>query len=187
MRLVAIFPDRRHLLQVGQDILDHPCPDVVADPAGGDIDHPHRRFDEVQLRQHAELVGKYRAADDRMEKRRMDRVHRIFQDLQPVARIEVFLARNEPKARPAEAVVYRERRLPVGRPQIGKDDAVVLVGRISPVIEPILEGALRRLAGCLEDRPVRREQPSVIAAAYPFGVDQPELQRRAPMRAVQFE
>src|SRR5207302_9067007 len=94
---------------------------------------------------------------------------------------------NEPISRPAEAVVYRERRLPVGWPQIGKDDAVVLVGRISPVIEPILEGALRRLAGCLEDRPVRREQPSVIAAAYPFGVDQPELQRRAPMRAVQFE
>jgi DNA-binding response OmpR family regulator len=28
------------------------------------------------------------------------------------------------------------------------------------VIEPILEGALRRLAGCLEDRLVRREQPS---------------------------
>src|SRR5208282_712367 len=38
MLLAAVFPNRRHLLQVGHDILDHPRPDVVPNPAGGDID-----------------------------------------------------------------------------------------------------------------------------------------------------
>jgi hypothetical protein len=66
-----------------------------------------------------------------LRKGRMDRVHGIFEELQPVVWIEVFLARDQTIARPGEAVVYREWRLPVGRPQMGKDDAVVLVGRIS--------------------------------------------------------
>src|SRR5207248_2329175 len=58
MLLAAIFPNRSYLLQVGHDILDHPRPDVVPDPPGGDIDYAHRRLDEVQLRQYPELVSK---------------------------------------------------------------------------------------------------------------------------------
>jgi hypothetical protein len=46
---------------------------------------------------------------------------------------------------------------------------------------------MSRLAGRLEDGPVRREQPAVVAASYSPGVDQPVLERRATMRTMQFQ
>ena len=46
---------------------------------------------------------------------------------------------------------------------------------------------MSRLARRLEDRAVRREQPAMVAASYPLGVDQPVLQRRAAMRTMQFQ
>src|SRR5713226_5687265 len=70
---VAVFPDRGHLLQVGQHGLDHPRPDIVPDPPGRDINHPDGGLDELELGQYPELVGKDRAADDRVKKRRMGR------------------------------------------------------------------------------------------------------------------
>ncbi len=183
--LAAVFPDRRHLLQVGQDIFHHPRPDVVADPAGRDIDHPDRRLDEVQLRQYAKFVGEHRAADDRVEKRGMGRVHRVFQDLQPVARIEIFLARDHAIARADEAVEHRERRLLVGRAQIGKDDAVRLTGRIGAVKQPVLQRAVGWLARRFQDRAVAIEQPAVVAAADALVADQAEFERGAAVRAMQ--
>src|SRR5205814_6482654 len=68
-----------------------------------------------------------------------------------------------------------------------KDDAAVLLRGIGPVMEPVLEGAFLRLPGCLEDSAVRREQPSMIAAAYSVGVDQPEFQRGPAVWAVQLQ
>src|SRR6516165_9878293 len=44
-----------------------------------------------------------------------------------------------------------------------------------------------RFAWRLEDRPVRREQPAMVAASYSLGVDQPVLQRRAAMRTMQLQ
>ena len=91
----------------------------------------------------------------------MGRIHGVFHDLQPVARIEIFLARDEPVARPDEAIVHRERRLLVGRTQIGEDDAVMLAGRIGAVAQPVLQRAVRRLARGFEDRrrPRANSQP----------------------------
>ena len=57
---------------------DHPRPDVVAHPARGDIDDSYGCLDELQFRQHAELISELRPADDRMEKRGMGGVHGVF-------------------------------------------------------------------------------------------------------------
>src|SRR5689334_1864923 len=46
---------------------------------------------------------------------------------------------------------------------------------------------MSRFAGRLEDRPVRSEQPAMVTASYPVGVDQPILQRRAAMRTMQLQ
>ena len=59
-----------------------------------------------------------------------------------------------------------------------------LVHRIGAVAEPVLQRAGRRLAGCLQDCAIHVEQPAVVAAAYPLGADQAELERRAAMWAV---
>ena len=61
------------------------------------------------------------------------------------------------------------------------------MSRVCTVIQPIFQCAVSRFAGRLKDRPVRREQPAMVAASYPLGVDQPELQRRAAMRTMQFQ
>ena len=137
MLLVTGLPDRGHLLQVRQNSLDHPRPDILPHPPRPNVHHAHWRLDELQFRQHAKLLGELGAADDRVEKRRMGRIHYVFHDLQPVAWIEIFRARHEPISRLDKAVVQRERRLPVGRPHIGKDDAAVLMGGIGPVTEPV--------------------------------------------------
>src|SRR5262249_48392225 len=42
MFLVAVFPNRSHLLQVWQNVFYHPRPDVISHSAGGDIHHPDR-------------------------------------------------------------------------------------------------------------------------------------------------
>jgi hypothetical protein len=67
----------------------------------------------------------------------MDGIHYVFHDLQPVAWVEIFRARQEPITWPDEAVIDGERRLPVGRTHIGEDHAAVFMGRISPVTEPL--------------------------------------------------
>ena len=99
--------------------------------------HAHRRLDELQFRQYAELIGELGAADDGVEKRRMGGIHRVFHDLQPVARVKVFPPRHEAIPGPDKAVIHREKRPPVGRTHIGKDDAAVLMGGIGPVTEPV--------------------------------------------------
>src|SRR5580704_8039422 len=60
------------------------------------------------------------------------------------------------------------------------------MGGIGAVVQPVFQGAVRRLAWRLEDGPVHRELPAMVAASYTFGVDQPELQGRATMRTMQF-
>jgi len=119
---------------------------------------------------HAKLLGETGAADDRVEKRRMGGIHCVFHDLQPVAGVEIFLARHETIAWPDEGVVHRERRLPVGRTRIGKDDAAVFMGGVGPVVQPVFQGTVCRLAWRLEDGPVHRELPAMVAASYSLGV-----------------
>src|SRR5262249_18685196 len=84
MLLMAIFPHRRHLLQVGQHRFDHPGPDVLAHAPGCNIDHTGRGLEEIQFWHLTKLVSKLRARDDGMEKRRVHVVHGIFQHLHPV-------------------------------------------------------------------------------------------------------
>lgn len=91
-------------------------------------------------------MGVLSAADDGVEKRCMGGIHRVLHGLQPVAWIEIFRARHEPIAWSDKAVIHWERRPPVGRPHIGKDDAAVLMGRIRAVIQPVFQGAIGRLA-----------------------------------------
>jgi hypothetical protein len=69
----------------------------------------------------------------------------VFHDLQSFAWIEILSARDQTIAGTAEAVVFGETRLPVGRADIRKDNAVLLEGRTGSVIEPVLERALYRL------------------------------------------
>jgi hypothetical protein len=159
----------------------------VLHPPRPDGHHAHRRFDELQFRHDPELVGELGAADNGVEKRRMGGIHGIFHDLQPVARVEVFPPRHKSIAGPDKAVIHREKRLPVGWTHLGKDDAAVFMGGIGPVIQPVFQGTVRRLAWRLEDGPVHRELPAMVAASYSLGVDQPELQRRATMRTMQLQ
>ena len=53
---------------------------------------------------------------------------------------------------------------------------MTLMNRIGTVTEPVLESALHWLAWGLENGPVHREPPSVVAAAYALGIDRRELQ-----------
>src|SRR5256885_14563186 len=86
-----------------------------------------------------------------MEKRRMDGVHGVFQDLQPVTRIEIFPAWHEPIAWSAKTIIHGKRRLLLRWPHIGKHDAIVLVGRVGTVAESVLQRTRGRLAWCLQD------------------------------------
>ena len=150
----AGFAERRDLLQVRQDAFDHTRPDIVADPARGDIDHADRGFDKIELGQDSELVREHRAADDRMEERGVRRVHRVFHDLQPVAGIGPFPSWHDPIAGPNEAIVDREGRLLVGRSEIGEDQAVRFMRRIGAVTQLVLQRAVSRLARGFQDRAV---------------------------------
>src|SRR5262249_50238849 len=104
-----------------------------------------------------------------------------------VARVEVFLARDQAIARPIEAVIDREGRPTIGRPHIRKDDAAVLMRGVGAVMEPVLESAFIRLPRRFENLPVRRKQPAMVAAAYALGVDQPEFERGPAVWAVQLQ
>src|SRR5262249_23752301 len=166
---------------------DHSSPHVLLHPARGDVDHADWRLDEVQLRDLAELVGELRASDDRVEKRRVDGVHGVLQNLEPVARIEIFLPGDDPVAWSLEAIVDGKRRLLVRRPHVRKDDPTVFVRRIRAVAESVLERALGWLAWSLENGAVDVEEPAVVTASDASLRDQPVLERRPSMGTVQLE
>ena len=113
----------------------------------------------LQFRQYSEFVGEYGPADDDgvEKRRRMGGVHSVLHDLQPVARVEVFLSRHQPIARPDKTVVHGKRQLPVRRPHIVKDDPAIFLRGIRPVTQPVFQGTVSRFAGRLEDGPVHRE------------------------------
>jgi hypothetical protein len=77
---------------------------------------------------------------------------------------------------PRCSVVDRRWRLSIGGTDIGEHDPMTLMNRIGTVTEPVLESALHWLAWGLENGPVHREPPSVVAAAYALGIDRRELQ-----------
>src|SRR5690242_18800378 len=63
----------------------------------------------------------------------------------------------------------------------------MLAHRVGAVKQTILQCAVGRLAGCLEDRAVGVEQPAVVAAANPLLRDQPELERSAAVGAMKLQ
>src|SRR4029078_3866654 len=105
----------------------------------------------------------------------------------PVTRVQIFLSRNKPVTWAGETVVHGEWRPLLGRSHVGEHNAGILMRGIGAVAQPVLQRTVGRLAWGLEDRPIRREQPGVIAAAGALGVDQAELQRRAAVRAMQLQ
>src|SRR5262249_29053965 len=154
-------------------------PHVLAYSPRRHVDHADGRLGEVELRHLAELLGELRAGDDRVEERRVNRVHRVLEDLEPVAGIEVRPAGHDAIARSIEAVVDGKWRLLVRWTQVGEDDAARLVRRIRAVTEALLQRAVRRLAGGLEQRAVDVEEPAVVAAPDAALGDEPELERGA--------
>ena len=116
----------------------------------------------------------------------MRRVHHVFLHLEPVAGIGDVIG-DQPVVGHGEAVIGREFRSLFRRSHIGEDQPAVLLHRVGAVIEPVLERAGRRLAGRLEDPPVGREQPAMIAAAEAPGLDDAVFERGAAMAAMQVE
>ncbi len=117
----------------------------------------------------------------------MRRVHGVFLDLQPVALPQGRRAGDLAVAGQVPGVEHREIGLLVRRAHIGEDQPLMLVHRIGAVEQPVLQGAVGRLARGFEDRPVAIEQPAMIAAADALVADQPEFERGPAMRAMQFE
>src|SRR5262249_5591009 len=95
----------------------------------------------------------------------MDRVHTVVFYLQPIAVQGVAWARTDPVPWHLEHVEDGKFRVLIGRPHVGKDQATILVRRVSAMEDAVLEGALGRLAGGFQDRAVHVEQPAVVAAA----------------------
>ena len=134
-----------------------------------------------------EVVGKALAPRQCMQKGEMRRVHAVFFDLQPVAFPDRRRARDLAVAGQVKGVEHREIGLLVGRPHIGEHQPLIFAHRVGAVAQPVLEGAVGRLARGFEDRAVGSEQPAVIAAANARLADQPEFERGAAMRAMQFQ
>src|SRR5262249_748527 len=77
----------------------------------------------------------------------------------------------------------RRRRLPVGRPEIGPDDAALLAGRIGDEPDLVLELQLLRLVQLVGAGAADVEPPAMIDAAQPALLVAPEIERHAAMRA----
>src|SRR5262245_63177194 len=99
-----------------------------------------------------------------MEECCVNRVHGIFEDLEPVTRIVVLASGHEAIACAGEAVVERKGWPFLRRPHVRKHYPVVLVNGIGAVTEPVLQSTGRWLAWGLEDRTVGVEQASVVDA-----------------------
>jgi hypothetical protein len=148
---------------------------------------PTGGLDEVQFRYLAELLGELRAADNGMKERRVNGIHGVLHDLQPVARIEILLAGDESIAGPLEAIIQRERRLLVRRPHVPEHDPFVLMGWVGALAEPVFQRAVGWLARGLDDGSIHAEEPAVVAAPdAPLG-DQSEFQRSPAVGTVQLE
>ena len=117
----------------------------------------------------------------------MGRVHAVFFDLQPVALPDCRRAGDLAVAGQVVGVEDRKIGLLVGRAHIGEHQPVVLAHRVGAMAQPVLERAVGGLTRGFEDRAVGAEQPAVVAAANALLIDQPEFERGAAMRAMQFQ
>ena len=163
--LRRVFDLARELVDVGRHEVGHAHPDQIAQPPRGDVHHAVGRLLPVQLGQRAEGLRELVAARDRVEERRVHRVHAVVLDLEPVARQRELARGHQPVARQVEGVVEREGRLLLGRPHVGEDEPAELVHRVRALAKPILERARRGLARRLEDAAVHVVVPAVVAAA----------------------
>ena len=171
---------------VAEDDVVRAHPDIVAPAPRGDVDHPRRGLAELGHRKLAPGIGELGEADPRVQEHRMRRVHHVLLHLEPVAGIGDVVG-HQPVVRHGQRVVGREFGPLVRRAHIGEDQPVMLLDRVGAVIEPVLERARRRLARRLQNPPVGREQPAVIAAAQALGLDDAVFERGAAVAAVKIE
>ena len=114
----------------------------------------------------------------------MDRIGGVLDDLQPVAR-QVHPDRRDLVALGVtHRVVDRQLGHRVRRPHVREEQPVRLAHAVRALAEVLFDPAPRRLGWRVEDRAVHIEVPAVIAAADPAFGRNPELERRAAMRAV---
>ena len=122
-----------------------------------------------------------------MQEDRVDRVHGVLGNLQPVAGIIPGIGHHL-NAGDAEGVIDGEHRPAVGRAQIGEDQPLDLLDRIGTLAQarpkPFGRRAVRRLARRLQDRSVHVVQPAVVAAAQAPRFADAIFQRGAAVRAV---
>ena len=124
-----------------------------------------------------------RAGHPRVQEHAVERVHRVLGHLQPVARV-VDRIGHEIDAGQRERVEHRELGGELRRTEVGEDEAGEFPGRVGAVAELARDGAVRRLAGRLQNGAVHVEQPAVVAAADAALGDDSVLQRRPAVAAV---
>src|SRR5262245_53215759 len=117
----------------------------------------------------------------------MRRVHAVFLDLQPVALPQGRGAGHEFVAWQVKGIQKRKRRLLIRWPHIGEEEPCVFAHRIGAMKQAVLQRTVDRLARRFEAWAVDVEQPAVIATSDTLLPDQAELERGAPMRAMQFQ
>ena len=117
----------------------------------------------------------------------MGRVHAVFFDLQPIALPDCRRAGDLAVAGEVVGIEDRKIGLLVGWAHIGEHQTVVLAHRVGAMAQPVLERAVGGLTRGFEDRAVGAEQPAVVATANALLIDQPEFERGAAMRAMQFQ
>src|SRR6185312_3103155 len=148
----------------------------------GDLRHAAHQFDEL------------RAAVGAVQDRHMELVWHIVEMMRPVAGDELGPALNMivgddrlvALAR-FEHITARQRRLLLGRPHIGEDQAVALLDRIPGLPGIVAMTPALRFAGLLEAAAFGIEQPAVIAAADAALLDLAVVERGAAMGAARIK
>jgi hypothetical protein len=179
---VGVLVDVGRLRDAGKERLGRAHPDVVAPAPRVGQEDADAVFHPVPLddRQRAPGGVEMRARHAGVQEHRMERVHRVLCDLQPVTRI-VDGIRHHVVGGLRHGVEDREFRHAVSGAEIGEDQPADLVRRIGALADLVLERALRRLAGRLEHASVDVEQPAVVAAADTVLRDDAVFERGAPV------
>ena len=165
----------------------HADPHEIARTPGRHVDHAGFGQRPVELGDGPECLRELVSAAQRVQKRRVHRVHAVVFHLEPVARHHELRRRHQPVARHVVAVVDRECGTSIRRPQIDEHEARELVRRIGALPDALLEPTARRLSRSFQAPSVDVVDPAVIAAADASLERDPELERRPAMRAVQVQ
>jgi hypothetical protein len=159
-------------------------------------DDAARRHLELHLRHRGHHVGELRPRERSVQHRDVVGVDHVFEMLQPVAG-------NDGRAAAAygriirldelaivhlfQAFIARQRRLLLGRSEIGEDQAVAFLHGVPGLPHLVLEQAALRLAGLFEAMAFGVELPAVIAAADAVFLDLAVIERGAAMAAARMQ